>query len=77
MVEFVSTKFVRDAQPFEIMRTHFEERPDFSIQIVRLGTMLECKPRLEYLQQQLATVGLVGVGRDFDSNGFLTVYCWF
>ena len=36
-LDSISTKFVRDAQPFEIMRTHFEERPDFSIQIVSSG----------------------------------------
>ena len=39
----ISDTFVRDAQPFEIMRTHFEERTDFLVQIVCLETMIECK----------------------------------
>ena len=68
----VSKTFVRDAQPFEMIRSHFEEETGFVVQIVCLGTMIECKARLEYIQQQLATVGLCGeIVKEFDETASL------
>ena len=56
-----SRHFVRDVQQIEILRAKFESLPSLSVQIVCLGTLIDCKIRLEYLQQLLATVGLHGV----------------
>ncbi len=59
-VESASKLFVRDVQQIETVRAQFEARLPVSVQIVCLGSAIDCKPRLEYLQQQLATVGLTG-----------------
>ena len=59
-VTSVSSIFVRDVQQIEILRAQFEIAESVSVQIVCLGSSVDCKPRLEYLQQQLATVGMQG-----------------
>lgn len=59
-VTTVSSIFIRDVQQIEILRAQFESVGPMSVQIVCLGTSVECKPRLEYLQQQLSTVGMHG-----------------
>lgn len=64
-----SDVFERDSARLEIVRARLEAFPAVNVQIKCFGTLVSYKARLEYIQQLLATVGLVGeVVSEFDAS---------
>lgn len=68
-IETTSGVFTRDSERLEIVRARFEALPGVNVQIQCLGSLASYKPRLEYIQQLLATVGLMGdIVSEFDES---------